>query len=93
MKKPQVNSTSRPVLMLREMPDSPPWEIKEKEFGELARLQLWQGLCPYCDTNEVEGFNFGGSDEREGGFLECQYCKVRISWIDNPYEASEQWYE
>lgn len=79
--------------MLREMPDSPPWEVREKEFGEQAQLQLWEGQCPYCNTNDIEGFNFGGSDDREGGFIECHHCKVRISWIDNPYEASEQWYE
>lgn len=94
MKKPQVNSTSSHDVFYPEFPYSPTGTVKKKDYSEDQKRNLATGLCPYCDTddNEVEGFVFGGPDGREGGFLECYHCKVRIAWIDNPYEAEEQRY-
>lgn len=93
MQKLQVNSTSTAQSILQKMMDPPTGETRNVHFGEVAQLVLNMGRCPYCDTDEIEGFQFGGSDNREGGFLDCPYCKVRIAWIDSPFEAEEQWYD
>lgn len=95
MKKPQVNSTSTPQVFFPEFPYSPTGTVKKKDYSEDQKRALAMGQCPYCDTDETdaEGFIFGGPDDREGGFVDCYLCKVRIAWIDNPYEAEEQSYE
>jgi hypothetical protein len=88
-KKPQVNSTSKGQPFLPENYGPPTVELKNKHFSHDARISLSKGLCPYCDTDEVNGMLFGDSDGREGGFLDCRFCGVSISWIDSPFEASE----
>ena len=70
--------------------------VKKKQFTEDQKAALAIGLCPYCDTDDTDTqgfFIFGGSDDREGGLLDCAHCKIRIAWIDNPYEAEEQRYD
>lgn len=93
IKKPQVSSMT-PEVFSPVFPYSPTGTVKKKQFTEDQKIALQMGQCPYCDTDDtdVEGFIFGGSDDREGGFLDCGHCKVRIAWIDNPYEAEEQNY-
>jgi hypothetical protein len=93
--KPQVNSTSRQEVFFPVFPDTPTGQVKKVDYSHSARMALSIGRCPYCDTDETEaeGFFFGGSDDREGGFLDCEFCGVRIAWIDNPFEAEVQWYE
>jgi len=67
----------------------PPRASKKVDFSHDGRMALVTGRCPYCDTDDVEGCFFGGSDDRDGGFLDCPHCHIAISWIDNPFEAEQ----
>lgn len=95
MKKLQVNSTSTREVFFPDFPYHPTHKPKKRDYSEDQKRALENGRCPICDTddNEVEGFMFGGSDNRNGGFLDCYHCKIRVAWIDNPFEAEEQRYD
>lgn len=92
-KKAQVNSKSQGQPFFPVFPDHPTGQEIEKFYSHDQRVALVEGKCPYCDTDDIEGFLFGGSDDREGGLLDCPHCKVAIAWIDNPFEATEKRYE
>lgn len=93
MQKPQVISTSTADVILRKMMHPPTGESRKADFGEVGQLLLASMFCPYCETDDVEGFLFGGEDNREGGLLDCGHCGVAIAWIDSPFEAEEMWYD
>lgn len=61
-------------------------ETRTVFFGEEGQKALQEERCPYCEA-DMEGFLFGGSDGRDGGFATCQHCKIDFAWIENPFEC------
>jgi hypothetical protein len=53
---------------------------------EEGQFSLKEGRCPYCD-GWLEGTEFTGEDDRNGGLVECAVCFTRFAWIDNPFEC------
>ena len=56
---------------------------------EQGQRALEEDRCPYCDGS-LEGMQFTGEDDRNGGLVSCEGCKLRFAWIDNPFECEVQ---
>lgn len=64
-------------------------EARTLFLPEDGQRALQEGICPYCE-GWLEGTAFTGEDDRNGGLVFCEGCKVRFAWIDNPFECEIQ---
>ena len=59
----------------------------EGQLGEMALLQLHDDVCPFCGNDLEYGHRFQQEDGRFGGLMTCEVCRIRIAWIDAPFEV------
>lgn len=58
-------------------------------LGHDGQASLTGGRCPYCDA-WLDGTTFIGEDDRIGGLVCCQPCRLQFAWIDSPFECEIQ---
>ena len=59
-------------------------------IGHEGQEALYLDRCPFCDADSDDTRRFEQEDGRMGGLLHCACCRLRISWIDAPFEYEVQ---
>jgi len=65
-------------------------EPRKAHISTAGQEALANEQCPYCETDLEYGHTFQQEDGRQGGLMNCPFCKIRFAWIDNPFECEIQ---